>query len=57
MLSIMLEPQTDKVIGQWRHFIKKRFIIYTIHKIILGDHMKKDEMGEARSTRGTIANT
>jgi hypothetical protein len=42
----------EKVMGGWRKLYEKLHKFFTIHEIILGDHIKGDEMAMACSMHG-----
>jgi hypothetical protein len=56
MLSGMLGPQGDEITGERRYFIMRRFIISTIHQILLSKTVPLHAM-EAHGGRGGIAPT
>jgi len=45
-------PKRVKVTADWEDCIMKCFIIRNLRRILLGDHIKEDEMDEACSTYG-----
>jgi hypothetical protein len=52
VLRNILRPGKDEVTGCGEDYIMRNFTICTAHRILFGDHIKKNESGGACSTYG-----